>query len=242
MDHLCLSRVLEVAELDAEALKGVDADARLEEALEIATDVLGELPVLDCDAEASFDALLGDLGDEGGVLVHAWQAEDVSEQAGQLVNQGVGRGGEVALVIDTTGSMHDDTRALRDNIDRVLVEVEKKGGTISVVFFGDNQQCDSDWYKRNKGGLLDPSDERIVKAASNWEGGLTGGCDWQESMYDAVWKTANELDWQSDDRSIIVITDADPHDSKTNHTQSDVEDMLSQNDIVLDTILVGLVF
>jgi hypothetical protein len=242
MDHLCLSRVLEVAEVDAEALKGVDADARLEEAIEIAADVLGELPVLDCDAEASFDALLGDLGDEGGVLVHAWQAEDVSEQAGQLVEQGVGRGGEVALVIDTTGSMHDDTRALRDNIDRVLVEVEKKGGTISVVFFGDNQQCDSDWYKRNRGGLLDPSDDRIVKAASNWEGGLTGGCDWQESMYDAVWKTANELEWQSDDRRIIVITDADPHDSKTNHTQSDVEDMLSQNDIVLDTILVGLVF
>jgi len=242
MEHACLSRVLEVAELDADALKGVDADARLEEALEVAADVLGELPVLDCDAEASFDALLGDLGDEGGVLVHAWQAEDVSEQAGQLVEQGVGRGGEVALVIDTTGSMHDDTRALRENIDRVLSEVEQKGGTISVVFFGDNQQCDADWYTRNKGGLIDPNDDRIVRAARSWEGALTGGCDWQESMYDAVWKTANELDWQSDDRSIIVITDADPHEDKTNHTQAEVRDMLSKNDIVLDTILVGLVF
>lgn len=242
MDHICLSRVLEVAELDAGDLKAVDADARLEEALDRATTVLGEAPVLDCDAVDSFDELLGDLGDEGGVLVHAWQSDDVAEEAGQLVEDGMGRGGEVALVIDTTGSMHDDTRALRDNIDRVLREVEQKGGTISVAFFGDNQQCDSEWYKRNSGGLLDPGDERIRKVASSWEGGLTGGCDWQESMYDAVWKTANELDWQSRDRRIIVITDADPHEDKTNHSKSEVGALLEQHGIVLDTILVGLAF
>jgi len=242
MDHLCLSSVLEAADISPDELTGADADARLAEALDIATDVLGELPVIDCDAEASFEGLLADLGDEGGTLVHAWSPGDVAEQTGNLVEQGMDRGGEVALLIDTTGSMHDDTRALRKNIDRVLAEVEEKGGTVSVAFFGDNQSCDSDWYQRNKGGLLDPGDDRIVNAARNWEGGLTGGCDWQESLYDGVWKTANELDWRSRDRRIIVITDAEAHDVKTNHSEDEVMALLDQQNIVLDTVLVGLAF
>jgi len=239
-DYLCLSRVLEIADLDADELKGTDADARLAEALSLAEDVLGDLPVMDCDAEASFDGLL-DAG--GGTLVNAWSSDEVADQAGQLIDDGVSRGGEVALLIDTTGSMQDDTMALRRNIDRVLAEVEQKNATISVAFFGDNQDCDGqDWYHRNKGGLLSPDDDRIVKAARNWEGALTGGCDWEESMYDAVWKTGTELDWQSDDRTIIVITDAEAHEDKTNHSEAEVRGLLKQEGIVLDTILVGVGF
>lgn len=242
-EHLCLSRVLEVAELGEDALAGTDADARLEEALTTATSVLGELPVMDCEAGDSFAGLLdAGGGDRGGTLVQAWTADDVADQAGQLVDDNVGRGGEVALVIDTTGSMHDDTRALRSNIDAVLDEVERKNGTISVAFYGDNQGCDADWYQRNSGGLLPADDPRIVEAAGNWEGALTGGCDWQESLYDAVWKTANGLDWQSKDRTIIVITDAEAHDEKTNHSEAELQALLKQQDIVLDTILVGVAF
>lgn len=238
-EHLCLSRVLEVAELGEEALAGADADARLEEALSTASSVLGDLPVMDCEAADSFAGLL-DAG--GGSLVQVWSADDLADEAGQLVDDNMGRGGEVALVIDTTGSMHDDTRALRSNIDAVLDEVERKNGTISVAFYGDNQGCDDDWYQRNSGGLLPADDPRIVEAAGNWEGALTGGCDWQESLYDAVWKTANGLDWQSKDRTIIVITDADAHDEKTNHSEAELQALLKQQDIVLDTILVGVAF
>lgn len=239
-DYMCLSRVLDLADLDADELKGADADARLEEALFLAKDVMGELPVMDCDAADSYSELM-DAG--GGTLVNAWLSDDVANEAGQLIDDGVARGGEVALVIDTTGSMHDDTLALRRNIDRVLAEVEQKNARISVAFFGDNQSCDDqDWYHRNKGGLLSPDDDRIVKAAGNWEGALTGGCDWQESLFDAVWKTGTELEWESDDRTIIVITDAEAHQTKTHHTESEVMGMLNQEGIVLDTILVGVRF
>jgi formylmethanofuran dehydrogenase subunit E-like metal-binding protein len=61
-------------------------------------------------------------------------------------------------------------------------------------------------------------------------------------MYDAIWKTADELAWQSDERTIIVITDAEAHDKKTNHSESDVRGMLKEEGIVLDTILVGIGF
>lgn len=242
MDHLCLDRVLELADISADELSGVDADARLEEALAIAEDVMGDLPVMDCEAIDSYGDLLASMGSSGGTLVQAWTPQEVPEQTGQLIEDGMGRGGEVALVIDTTGSMHDDTRELRAQIDRVLEEVQQKGGTISVAFYGDNQQCDPDWYSRNKGGLLGPKDDRIVKAAGNWEGGLTGGCDWEESLYDAVWKTASELDWQTRDRQIIVITDADAHEVKTNHSKDELTGLLKQEGIVLDTVLVGLAF
>jgi hypothetical protein len=239
-DFMCLSRVLDLADLDVDELKGADADARLAEALSLAKEVLGELPVMDCEAEESFGGLLDATG---GTLVNAWSPEDVADQTGQLIDDGVARGGEVALLIDTTGSMQDDTMALRRNIDAVLAEVEQKDARISVAFFGDNQNCDGqDWYHRNKGGLLSPDDDRIVKAAGNWEGALTGGCYWQESMYDAIWKTADELAWQSDDRTIIVITDAEAHEDKTNHSESEVSGMLKQEGIVLDTILVGIGF
>lgn len=242
-DFMCLSRVLEVADIAEGELKGADADARLKEALRLAEDVLGELPVMDCEAEASFEGLMSAVGDrDGGTLVHAWSADQVADEAGQLIQDGVGRGGEVALLIDTTGSMHDDTRQLRENIDLVLDEVADKNARISVAFFGDNQSCDQEWYRRNKGGLLPHDDDRIKKAAGSWEGALTGGCDWQESLYDAVWKTANELDWQDRDRRIIVITDAEAHDLKTNHSEADVRELLEQQGIVLDTILVGVGF
>lgn len=241
-DYTCLSKVLDVAGVGIDELKGVDADARLAEALLIAEDVLGDIPVMDCDAEESLVGLLDTSVTRGGSLVHAYQAQDVPAQVSTLVQDGVGRGGEVALVIDTTGSMQDDTRELRAEIDRVLAEVEQKGATVSVAFFGDNQGCDADWYHRNPGGLLPPDDRRIQTAANNWEDALTGGCDWQESLYDAVWKTASELDWQSNDRTIIVITDADPHDEKTNHSEDEVKGLLKQQDIAINTVLVGLAF
>jgi len=239
-DYLCLSQVLDIADLDVDELKGADADARIKEALLLAEDVRGELPVMDCEAADSYSELLAA---GGGTLVNAWSSGDVADEAGQLIDDGVARGGEVALVIDTTGSMQDDTLQLRRNIDRVLAEVEQKNARISVAFFGDNQSCDGqEWYHRNKGGLLSPDDDRIVKAAGNWEGALTGGCDWQESLYDAVWKTGTELEWESDDRTIIVITDAEAHETKTNHSESEVVGMLKQQGIVLDTILVGISF
>ena len=71
----------------------------------------------------------------------------------------------------------------------------------------------------------------------------TGGCNWPESMYDAVWETATRLDWEGDNRRIIAITDARPLEPPyTNHTSEEVSEKLDALGVTLDTILVGIVF
>ena len=153
-----------------------------------------------------------------------------------------GQGMEVAILLDTTCSMRDDQAAVNRALDEILSNVEAQDGTVSMASFGDNWGCDDPWYSRNAGGFLDPSSDSALVGDQLMSGmRQTDGCDWPESLYDGVWKTADELPWSASNRLLIAITDAAPLEPPyTNHTASQVVDKLVEREIVLSTILVGV--
>ena len=156
-------------------------------------------------------------------------------------------GMEVAILIDTTGSMRDDQEAVEKAVADIIADVKENEGYLAMASYGDNQGCDEpEWYAINPGGLLNVNETgSIMVTESALKAGLieTGGCNWPESMYDAVWETATRLDWKGDNRRIVAITDARPLEPPyTNHTSEEVSEKLSELGVTLDTMLVGIVF
>ena len=143
--------------------------------------------------------------------------------------------------------MRDDQKAVEEAVEDIIAEVKENEGRLAMASYGDNQGCDEpDWFAINTGGLLDVSTTgsiMVTEAALKTGVVETGGCNWPESMYDAVWETATRLDWEGDNRRIIAITDARPLEPPyTNHTSEEVSEKLNELGVTLDTILVGIVF
>jgi hypothetical protein len=244
--RVCLDEVLDHAKLDRADLD----DARLADALSMAAKLIGELPVLDCRALDASEGLLDTVtkGKDGevrdGQIVEANNPQEVPDKLDEVLQDGPGRDADVAVLIDTTGSMWDDLDEVVARLDEIRETVESKNGRLAIAWYGDNQGCDQPWYGINSSGLLPANDPQIDSFASDTlDNGLSGGCDWPESMYDAIAKTAEGLDWVSGDRSIVVITDAEPlTGSKTDHSEQDVADILEQHKIALDLVLTAITY
>ncbi|MAY80680.1 MAG: hypothetical protein CL930_07830 [Deltaproteobacteria bacterium] len=245
---ICLDDLLEMADLTREDLEASDADELVESAMVAQEEVLGVSIVKDCRAEEGMDSLVADSSGGGGEESPR-EGESVSVgSAGQLggtivdmVDSAASDGMEVAILLDTTCSMRDDEAAVDAALEEIIQSVQDNNGLISLASYGDNQGCDDPWYARNDGDLIDPSANTMV--ADSLLTGIvrTGGCDWPESLYDGIYKTADELPWASANRRIIAITDATALEPpRTNHSQEDVTALLESKSISLDTILVGV--
>jgi len=267
MDIICLDDALTASGYSRDDLETVDLDGDgrpdgddvMKEVLALAAVTLGDGPVLDCaarDAGTSFsDAVIADAGLEiaepglpdkarPGVVVEAGSPGELPDKVEEVVQQGPGKGADVVVLIDTTGSMWDDTEAVVKHLKDIRAVVTNKGGRMAVAWYGDNMGCDDPWYGRNSSGLVDPQDTELQRFAdAALEDGLSGGCDWPESMYDAIYRTADELNWESADRSIVVITDADAlTGDRTNHSQDAVSALLDQKRIALDLIYTAVTY
>ncbi len=255
-NKICLDEVLGYAGLE----RGAIDDDLLAITLAASADVLGELPVKDCQARSKSDGLVKKISDGGGAttptdpdlpekardgqVVEADGPQDLPDKLDEVVDQGPGQDADVAVLIDTTGSMWDDLDAIVTNLDDILATVESKGGRVAIAWYGDNMSCDAPWYGINPSGLLDPTDPEVTDFADDTlNNGLSGGCDWPESMYDAIVETANSLNWESADRTIVVITDAEAlTGDKTNYSEDDVAIILDEHKIALDLILTAVTY
>jgi len=255
--EMCLNTLLDMAGLTRDDLEDSGADEILAEALAAQEDVLGTSIVVDCQAQESVsaisDASAGAAPPDGGSGEEPPRDPETTEigssdQVGGAVLEAVQSGGsegmEVAILLDTTGSMRDDEESVRAAIEDIITEVENNNGFIALASYGD-LNCDDPWYGINEGGLIDLSADGGVMATTKDDlfSGIvqTYGCDWPESLYGGIWETADRLDWKSQNRRIIAITDATPLEPpKTTYSAEMVADKLTELGISLDTILVGI--
>lgn len=227
LDDFLVSVGLERDGLDDEALLG---------AL-VANLIAGESVISDCRARSDLEQL----SPSGGSARFAGSASELGGTLVDAINEGAEAGMEVAVIIDATGSMSDDREAVKSNFDRVLDEVRQRNGKLSVAFYKDNSSCDSDWYTRNRGGLVDADVDELTSFLAG--GSVGGGCDWPESAVDAVFKTADELGWSGDQRKIILITDASMlPDERSNHSRAETRALLEDLGVEFEPILVGIAF
>ncbi len=254
--EMCLDTFLEMVGISRDDL-GETGDALLEDALAAQEEFLGASIVVDCEAKESMSALSdssagveapeGSNGEEPRREAETTEVSSSGEVGGAVldaVQTGSSGGMEVAILLDTTCSMRDDETSVKAAIFDIIDEVKDNDGFIAMASYGDNQGCDSPWYGINPGGLIEANGSSMVAddVKEDLFAGIvrTGGCDWPESLYDGIWETADRLTWKSKNRRIIAITDASPHEVKTDHTAGDVEAKLSDLGISLDTILVGI--
>ena len=242
--QMCLTTVLELAGITREDLSTPGADELLTATLIAQEEIIGEAYVVDCEAEESLASLSGS---SEGVTTSVSGSESLGGALMDSIQDNGSKGMEVAILIDTTGSMRDDQEAVEKAVADIIAEVKENKGYLAMASYGDNQGCDEpEWYGLNTGGLLDVNDSgSIMDIETMLKTGIveTGGCNWPESMYDAVWETATRLDWEGDNRRIIAITDARPLEPPyTNHTSEEVSEKLDELGVTLDTILVGIVF
>ena len=242
--QMCLTTVLDLAGVTREDLSSPGADELLTATLIAQEAIIGEAYVVDCEAEESLSYLSGA---SEGLTTSVSGAGQLGGALMDAVQDNSSKGMEVAILIDTTGSMRDDQEAVEEAVADIIAEVKENKGYLAMASYGDNQGCDEpEWYAINDGGLLDVSSgSSIVATETVLKTGVieTGGCNWPESMYDAVWETATRLDWTGDNRRIIAITDARPLEPPyTNHTSEEVREKLTELNVTLDTMLVGIVF
>lgn len=238
-ESVCLDEFLEslgkdrgVIEEEA-ARRGIEASALIAELVEAASGVVGVL--FDCSASESLE----DLSEKTGGKYE--QAEDPDKMVDKILDYNKGITAEtedLVLLIDATGSMSDDIGAVKSRLSEL---VESLGGRItrlSIASFRD-ANVDSPWYERNSSDFIDPGEREFNSFLSDIS--ATGGGDLPESLYDAVYRTATELDWTSEARVIIAVTDAPPLTGKlSTYSASDAIDVCNAQGISVMTILVGM--
>ncbi len=214
----CLGDLLDLAERTRDDTD----DEILADLMKTYQDGIDGLPLFDCKAKKDMDSFLGTLRSDTdgtdpdlpkrqrkGKVIEVDDPEEVPDALEEVVDEGPGDGADVAVLIDTTGSIWDDYDAINSELDRILDTVKEKNGRVSIAWYGDNQSCDTPWYGVNPSGLVRGGSPEITDFADAMlRNGLVGGCDIPESMYDGIAETALGLDWTSADRTIVVITDA----------------------------------
>lgn len=116
---------------------------------------------------------------------------------------------DVALVLDTTGSMGDEMAYLREELDAIVARVRRIAGTadvrVGVVLFRDDGD---DYVVRSAPLTADIGSVRTMLARQEAD----GGGDAPEAMDRAV-AAAGRLQWRANAvKALLLVTDAPPHE------------------------------
>lgn len=128
-------------------------------------------------------------------------------------------GSEIVFLVDKTSSMEDDIDEVKKSIN-TIIDCIPEGCRLGAAAYGDNRVDGPEWYVSSD---LD-EDYAIGRQFIN-SIAVSGGGDYPESVYDAIWKVLDEMSWKdcsAPDR-IIVMGDAPPRTgSGTDHTLEEV--------------------
>ncbi len=118
---------------------------------------------------------------------------------------------DLALVIDATGSMSDDIKAVRTHLDKIIDQLKSYQESrcdlrVALILYRDRTP-DSSFVVKTNGFSRDLNELRNL--IQNFSVG--GGGDEPEAVYDAIYAALHELDWRGDLRTALVIGDAPPH-------------------------------
>ena len=145
---------------------------------------------------------------------------------------------DMALVIDATGSMDDDLRAMRGAAGSMLSTAFARAGKtrVGVVYYKDKTP-DCPWVTRIESGLTEDKGA-IASALARAQIGCGG--DEPEHVYAAIYKAASGLSWRPDAvKLMVLIGDAAPHEDYTDITRGAAMGKAKSIGIAVTTIIVG---
>jgi subtilisin family serine protease len=145
---------------------------------------------------------------------------------------------DVCFVIDTTGSMSDDIQNARENMNKILENIETKSNDFRVALvdyrdYPERTGVAEDYASRLQLGFSADNRE-ITSAIEHLQ--LGDGGDIEETVYSGLMQAAS-LDWRAYAQKVIVILgDAAPLDPEpvTGYTFDDVLTRLNAADISID--------
>lgn len=116
---------------------------------------------------------------------------------------------DMALLVDTTGSMSDELSYLQKELENVIERVAKDNGNIPVRLSVNFYRDDGDEYIVRNFDFT----ENISDAISDLiEQEADGGGDYPEKVNAALDSAINELSWEEDSTKLLfIILDAPPH-------------------------------
>ena len=91
--------------------------------------------------------------------------------------------------------------------------------------------------RRGSRGLIAPDAKQLESFLANID--PKGGGDLPESLYDGAMKVLAEVDWDSERRVLVIMTDAGPTDRDT-HSLDDVVRLAGDHGVSIVAIMVGL--
>jgi len=130
--------------------------------------------------------------------------ESILERAGDQT--------DVAIILDTTSSMHDDIANVKSNMGRLLSELESRASEIglrlSVILYRDSGEA---YITREAIDFTADisSVDAIIQSVD-----VAGGGDIPEAVNDALLTALDELSWRPGaNRSVVLIGDAPGHEN-----------------------------
>lgn len=145
---------------------------------------------------------------------------------------------DMALVVDTTGSMDDDLRAMRGAASSMLSTAFARTGKtrVAVVYYKDKTP-DCPWVTRIESGFTEDKGA-IASALARAQIGCGG--DEPEHVYAAIYKAASGLSWRPEAvKLMVLIGDAPPHEDYTDITRGAAMGKAKSVGIAVTTIIVG---
>jgi hypothetical protein len=151
---------------------------------------------------------------------------------------------DVVFAIDTTGSMKDEIKKLREELVPRLTKELEKFGEIRLGLLLYRDYVDNYRYKNLpvKYFPFSNSPDEFFSQLNGFSIDGNPGGDIPEAVYEALYASINFYDWDlSAQRKIILIGDAEPHPSPRGYlikcTKEMIEALALQKDITIDTII-----
>ena len=208
-----------------ESLKEVDeVIGRLEAGNVIMLDQEGQLVVVPSDDMSSWgsgynqeavQAFLPLAKSTGGIMGLSPSSKDLpfvfERISGHILQTASKKPVDIALVLDTTASMHDDIEQVKENLIQFVKQVKAEGENIRIALM---QYRDSvDTFLSHIDIDLTSDLSKIEKALREIQ--VKGGGDTPEAALDALLVAKDKLSWTKErkNRFVILISDAPPHET-----------------------------
>ena len=183
------------------------------------------------DTTLTIDEIYEALGDlTGGESTEVSNAGQIPNAIMDIISGNAKANSDIVFLIDETGSMSDDISTVKSALDDIIDEIPSSA-RIGAATYTDNNYY-SDWYLWND---LSADHSEAESFIQNITVAFSSGGDQPESVYDAIYETANKMSWNnnSDSHFIIVIGDANPQidADRTQHSLQEVIDICRSNNI-----------
>jgi hypothetical protein len=169
----------------------------------------------------------------GGNLIYSTGADDLVDKIGLILEKERGKTLDLALCLDTTGSMKDDIDAIRQQLIPLLERMISgfPDFRIGMVLY-------KDYYEEYLTRLVPfTSDFEVFRRTLN---GIRvgGGRDIPEAVYEALYEAAGQFPWAAESRLIILIGDAPPHPRQRGRVSKEMVDQaVAERNIRVNAII-----